>query len=133
MIKELRFHTPSRTVLHDITSLVQAAVREAKIESGLCHLYVPHTTAGITINENYDPSVCQDILQRLEVLVPMNGHYSHSEGNADAHIKASLMGHTTTLMIEEGQLVLGTWQGIFLAEFDGPRSRRVLVKITATT
>lgn len=132
MIKELRVRTPSRAVLHDITGQVQAAIREAKVESGLCHLYVPHTTAGLTINENYDPSVCQDILQQLEALVPANGHYSHREGNADAHIKASLMGHTATLMIEKGQLVLGTWQGVFLAEFDGPRSRRVLVKITAT-
>ncbi len=132
MTEELRVRTQSRAVLHDITSQVQTAVREAGVQDGLCHLYVPHTTAGLTINENYDPSVCRDILQRLEALVPRNGSYHHREGNADAHIKASLMGHTATLMIDKGQLVLGTWQGIFLAEFDGPRSRRVLVKVTAT-
>jgi len=133
MIKELRIRTQSRAVLQDITPQVQSAVREAHVESGLCHLYVPHTTAGLTINENYDPSVRHDILHQLESLVPAGGHYTHSEGNADAHIKASLMGHSATLMIEDGRLVLGTWQGVFLAEFDGPRFRKVLLNITSAT
>ena len=131
MIKELNIRTHSRAVLQDITGQIQAAVREVEVQNGLCHLYVPHTTAGLTINESYDPSVCQDILHQLETVAPRSGSYLHREGNADAHIKASLMGHSATLMIDNGKLVLGTWQGVFLAEFDGPRSRRVLLKVTS--
>ena len=130
MITELSIRTESRAELHDITPEVQKAIREAGVKSGLCHLFVPHTTAGITVNENYDPSVRRDILQTLATLVPATGVYLHREGNADAHIKSSLMGHSATLMIDRGKLVLGTWQGVFFAEFDGPRSRSVLLKIT---
>jgi secondary thiamine-phosphate synthase enzyme len=130
VISELGVRTESRAELRDITGEVKTAVRESGVESGLCHLFVPHTTAGITVNENYDPSVRRDILHTLATLVPSTGVYLHREGNADAHIKSSLMGHSATLMIESGKLVLGTWQGVFFAEFDGPRSRSVLVKIT---
>lgn len=129
MIQELDIRTESRAVLRDITGEVQAVVAETGVQSGLCHLFVPHTTAGITINENCDPSVKRDILHHLGTLVPSTGLYLHREGNADAHIKAGLVGHSTTLMVEHGRLVLGTWQGILFAEFDGPRSRTVLVKI----
>ena len=131
MITELNVRTESRAELHDITPEVQKVVREAGVQSGLCHLFVPHTTAGITVNENYDPSVRRDILHALASLVPSTGVYLHREGNADAHIKSSLMGHSASLMIENGKLVLGTWQGVFFAEFDGPRSRRVLLKISS--
>jgi secondary thiamine-phosphate synthase enzyme len=130
VISELGVRTESRAELRDITGEVKTAVRESGVESGLCHLFVPHTAAGITVNENYDPSVRRDILHTLATLVPSTGVYLHREGNADAHIKSSLMGHSATLMIESGKLVLGTWQGVFFAEFDGPRSRSVLVKIT---
>ena len=130
MITELNIRTESRAELHDITPQVQKAVRDAGLRTGLCHLFVPHTTAGITINENYDPSVRRDILHTLATLVPSNGVYLHREGNADAHVKSSLVGHSATLMIDGGKLVLGTWQGVFFAEFDGPRSRSVLLKIT---
>jgi secondary thiamine-phosphate synthase enzyme len=130
VIRELNIRTKSRSVLQDITGDVQKAIRESGVQSGLCHLFVPHTTAGITVNENYDPSVRRDILHTLASLVPSTGVYLHREGNADAHVKSSLMGHSAALMIENGKLVLGTWQGVFFAEFDGPRSRRVLLKIT---
>jgi len=104
-------------------------VRDSGVINGVCRLYVPHTTAGLTINENADPSVQHDILMELGKIVPLRDNYHHLEGNAAAHIKASLVGHSATLLVEEGRLVLGTWQGIFLCEFDGPRRRRVLVKV----
>jgi secondary thiamine-phosphate synthase enzyme len=116
----------------DITSLVRDIVDKSKIENGVCHIFVPHTTAGITINENADPSVRQDILMELDKLVPWQANYTHVEGNAAAHIKASLIGSSETIPIENGELVLGTWQGVFFAEFDGPRRREVWVKITKT-
>jgi len=113
----------------DITPLVRDIVHKSKIENGLCYVFVPHTTAGITINENADPSVRQDILTGLDKLVPWQGDYTHLEGNAAAHIKASLVGSSETIPIEKGDLVLGTWQGVFFAEFDGPRRREVWIKI----
>jgi len=114
----------------DITPLVKDIVGKSKIENGVCYIFVPHTTAGITINENADPSVREDILMKLDKLVPWQGNYTHMEGNAAAHIKASLVGSSETIPIEKGELALGTWQGVFFAEFDGPRRREVWVKIT---
>ena len=121
--------TPSREVLVDITSQVRKAVSKSGIKNGFCIVFVPHTTAGVTINENADPSVKTDITDFLGKLIPCSAGFSHSEGNSDAHIKSSLVGCSETIMIEKGSLVLGTWQGICFAEFDGPRSRKVYVKI----
>lgn len=101
------------------------------IESGVCYILVPHTTAAVTVNEHADPSVVEDIIAQLEVMVPWHNNYRHGEGNSAAHIKASLMGNSEVVFIEGRRLFLGTWQGIFLCEFDGPRSRNVLVKISA--
>lgn len=132
MLNRLSIKTRSRAELMDITPLVRDIVHKSKIENGLCYVFVPHTTAGITINENADPSVRQDILMGLDKMVPWQGDYSHLEGNAAAHIKASLVGSSETIPVEKGDLVLGTWQGVFFAEFDGPRRREVWIKITKT-
>ena len=132
MLNRLSIRTRSQSELMDITPLVSDIVHKSKVENGVCYVFVPHTTAGITINENADPSVRQDILMELDKLVPWQGNYSHLEGNAAAHIKASLVGSSETIPIENGELVLGTWQGVFFAEFDGPRRREVWVKITKT-
>ena len=120
--------TKSRIDMVDITSLVQKEVSKSGTTEGICTVYVPHTTAGITINEGADPAVCQDIMTKLNELAPPNATYRHMEGNADSHIKASLMGSSVSVIVEDGHLVLGTWQKIFFCEFDGPRSRRVYVK-----
>ncbi len=130
MLNRLTIRTRSQSELMDITPLVRDVVDKSEIENGVCHVFVPHTTAGITINENADPSVRQDILMELDKLVPWQGNYTHLEGNAAAHIKASLVGSSETIPVENGELVLGTWQGVFFAEFDGPRRREVWVKIT---
>lgn len=132
MLNRLSIRTHSRSELMDITPLVRDIVHKSKIENGVCYVFVPHTTAGITINENADPSVRQDILTGLDKLVPWQGDYTHMEGNAAAHIKASLIGSSETIPVEKGDLVLGTWQGVFFAEFDGPRRREVWIKITKT-
>jgi secondary thiamine-phosphate synthase enzyme len=124
----LEISTSSRSQMVDITAKVREAVRQSGIGNGVCVVYVPHTTAGITVNENADPDVAADILEQLERLVPQ-GKYRHREGNADSHIKASLMGFSLTLLLEGGDIALGTWQGVFLCEFDGPRRRRVKVKV----
>jgi secondary thiamine-phosphate synthase enzyme len=129
MIAQLEISTKSRAELVDITAEVQRMVREKGMQNGVCHVFVPHTTAGVTLNENWDPTVRADILMELDKIVPWHDNYHHAEGNAAAHIKASLVGCSQTLLVEDGRLVLGTWQGIFLAEFDGPRRRRVLVKL----
>jgi secondary thiamine-phosphate synthase enzyme len=120
--------TSSRIDMVDITSSVQRSVSKSGIEDGICIVYVPHTTAGITINEGADPAVCQDILAKLSELAPANAAYRHLEGNADSHIKASLLGSSVSVLVERGRLVLGTWQKIFFCEFDGPRSRRAYVR-----
>ena len=121
--------TGSRIEMADITSSVQQEVSQSGITDGMCVVYVPHTTAGVTINEGADPAVCTDIIGKLNDLVPANAGYRHMEGNADSHIKASLMGSSVTVIVEKGRLVLGTWQKIFFCEFDGPRSRRCFVRV----
>jgi secondary thiamine-phosphate synthase enzyme len=123
----LSVRTKQRTQFVDITSDVQDAVRSSGMQNGLCVVYVPHTTAGITINEHAAPSVARDIESTLDKLVPAGAGYSHMEGNADSHIKSSMMGSSVTVIVEEGRLQLGTWQGVFFCEFDGPRSRRCMV------
>jgi len=121
--------TRSRVDFQDITPKIQALVESSGVESGFCYVFVPHTTAGITVNEHADPSVVEDIAAQLQTVAPRHSNYRHMEGNAPAHIKASLMGDSETLLVEDGKLLLGTWQGIFLCEFDGSRNRTVLVKI----
>ena len=111
----------------DITGQVQEAVKKSGLKDGVCHLFVPHTTAGITINEGADPSVKRDILTSLNRLVPFEGDYQHAEGNSAAHIKTTMVGTSAVCFIEDSQLVLGTWQAIFFCEFDGPRTRRVYI------
>ena len=129
MIKFLEVVTQKRTHFEDITDEVQEVVDESGVQEGICYLYVPHTTAGIFINENADPDVKWDIEQTLEKLIPWENNYKHIEGNAAAHIKSVLVGTNTFIPIKNGRLMLGTWQGIFFAEFDGPRTRKVIVKI----
>jgi secondary thiamine-phosphate synthase enzyme len=124
--------TQSRTELTDITSQVARAVQESGISEGVCHIFVPHTTAGVTLNENWDPTVRHDILLTMnDQLVPPDARHRHGEGNSPAHIKATLCGASSTVFVSTGQLQLGRWQGIYLAEFDGPRRRRVWVKVVA--
>jgi secondary thiamine-phosphate synthase enzyme len=125
----IRVPTGERIELVDITGRIEAAVVNSGAKDGVCVVFCPHTTAGVTINENADPSVRQDIVRALEKLIPESSGYSHSEGNADSHIKSSLFGSSLNVIIEAGRLALGTWQGIYLCESDGPRSREVWVKI----
>jgi secondary thiamine-phosphate synthase enzyme len=129
MIKQLRVQTKSKTELVDITQGVQRLVAESGVRSGVCYVYVPHTTSGITINENTDPNVGRDILKELNKVIPFDDQYSHAEGNSSAHIKSTLVGVSKAVLVEEGRLALGTWQAIFYCEFDGPRDRRVFVKV----
>ena len=128
-METIKVKTTSRIEFVDITTLVRDAVARIGVNEGLAIVYVPHTTAGVTINEAADPAVVQDINAKLSSLVPHQGNYRHTEGNADAHIKASLMGSSVQVIISRGSPVLGTWQGIFFCEFDGPRTRQVIVKI----
>jgi secondary thiamine-phosphate synthase enzyme len=121
--------TGSRTEMLDITTRIQAAVSTAGMTQGLCMVYVPHTTAGVTINENADPSVKRDIMMVLNQVIPWEADYRHLEGNSPAHIKSSLIGASETIIVKDNNLVLGTWQGIFFCEFDGPRSRKVHIKL----
>jgi secondary thiamine-phosphate synthase enzyme len=114
----------------DITSEIQDLVKKAKINDGIVHVYCPHTTAAVTVNENYDESVQKDIGETLSKIIPHRGGYAHSEGNADAHIKSALMGSSRTLLVEGGKVTLGSWQGIFFCEFDGPRTREIWIRIT---
>ncbi len=129
MPNSISVKTASRIDMVDITPSVQKEVSKAGVSDGFCVVYVPHTTAGVTINEGADPAVCQDIISKLNELAPPNAGYRHMEGNADSHIKASIIGSSVTVLVENGRLVLGTWQKIFFCEFDGPRSRRVHVKV----
>jgi secondary thiamine-phosphate synthase enzyme len=127
--REIEINTKARNELVDITQQVEKVVEEAGIAEGICVVVVPHTTAGVTINENADPSVKADIIAKLGELVPAGDRYHHQEGNADAHIKAVLVGTSEVLVVRGGQLALGTWQGVFFCEFDGPRSRQVWVRV----
>ncbi len=131
MINRLEIRTRSRVEFQDITSEVRDAVAESGVRDGVCYVFAPHTTAGILINEHADPAVVEDIAAQLDAMVPQHSRYRHVEGNSPAHIKASIVGDSRTLFVEEGRLVLGTWQGIFFAEFDGPRNRSVLIKVVA--
>ena len=127
-MKEINIRTNAHVAMIDITASVQAAVSEKNVQSGYCIVFTPHTTAAVTINENADPDVPRDIIAALEKAIPQNVHYRHSEGNSPAHVKSSLVGASETVLIENGQLVLGTWQSIFFCEFDGPRTRKVFIK-----
>jgi secondary thiamine-phosphate synthase enzyme len=128
MVRYLNVKSRHRNEFIDITARVEEVLRETGIKSGVCYVYVPHTTAGITINEGADPSVQHDILNTLSNLIPHEGGYHHMEGNSDAHIKSSLVGASQYVIIDEGKLMLGTWQSVFFCEFDGPRHRRVALK-----
>ncbi|MBM4294716.1 MAG: YjbQ family protein [Deltaproteobacteria bacterium] len=131
MLHTLSVRTNTRTEFIDITSSIQQVVRTSGVGEGVCHIYVPHTTAGVTINESADPSVKADILMMLNKLIGDKESYRHLEGNSPAHIKASIIGSQVTVIISGARLLLGTWQGVFFGEFDGPRSRKVHVKICA--
>jgi secondary thiamine-phosphate synthase enzyme len=129
MIRQLRVKTNARTELVDITQGVQRLVAESGIRSGVCYVYVPHTTAAITVNENSDPNVGRDLLKELNKVIPFDDNYGHHEGNSAAHIKSSMIGICQQVLVEEGRLALGIWQALFFCEFDGPRDRRVMVKV----
>lgn len=128
MFEVLELSTTKRNDFIDITGEISGALSRARIESGLCYIHIPHSTAGITINENADPTVQADIESKLTRMIPKGEGYTHPEGNSDSHIKSSLIGTTLTLIVEKGRLVLGTWQGIYFCEFDGPRDRMIYIK-----
>jgi secondary thiamine-phosphate synthase enzyme len=128
MVRYINVKSKSRVEFIDVTGMVQETVKEAGVQDGICYLYVPHTTAGITINEGADPSVQHDIQNTLSRLVPQDVNYFHREGNADAHIKSTLVGTSVHVIVDGGKLLLGTWQSIFFCEFDGPRHRRIAIK-----
>jgi secondary thiamine-phosphate synthase enzyme len=130
--EQIRVKTHDKTGLHDITSQVKKIVASSGVENGMCLVYCPHTTAGITINEAADPSVQEDILKELNKVIPFSDGYSHGEGNSAAHIKSSLVGCSETVPLHNGKLVLGTWQGIYFCEFDGPRSRSVYISVSGS-
>ncbi|MGD9148324.1 MAG: secondary thiamine-phosphate synthase enzyme YjbQ [Anaerolineae bacterium] len=128
MIVQLDVRTRARSELQDITAQVQQILARSGVQEGVCHLFVPHTTAGLTLNENWDRDVRGDLVRALEAMVP-DVPYHHGEGNSPAHLMSTLVGASETLLVRSGRLALGSWQGIYLAEFDGPRQRRLLVKI----
>lgn len=129
MVEYITIRSSAREQFIDITGLVQGVIDKVGVKEGLCVIYVPHTTAGITINEDADPDVIGDMERHLDKLVPRDGDYRHIEGNSPAHIKSSLVGHSVTIPIENGKLILGRWQGVFFCEFDGPRNRQVIIKL----
>ncbi len=129
MIHELPVQTGAHNQMLDITSEVRSYVKTLGVSEGICYIYVPHTTAGVTINENADPSVTRDFMMEMDKIVPWEDGYKHLEGNSAAHIKASMMGFSQVVIIEKGNLLLGTWQGIYFCEFDGPRNRKVYLKV----
>ena len=130
---QIEIRTPSRDAMIDITPSVAAAIAESGVSDGLVHVYVPHTTAGVTINENADPDVIHDVLAALDDAVPWRqGFYRHGEGNSAAHVKSSIVGCSATVPISGGKMALGTWQGVFLCEFDGPRTRKVIVTVVGS-
>ena len=128
-MSEIQISTTKRAEFIDITAEVAEVIKKSKVNSGLCVIFSPHTTAGLTINENADPAVREDIINQTAKMAPRGAGYAHLEGNADAHIKASLMGSSLNVIIRDNNLVLGVWQGIYFCEFDGPRQRKVYVKI----
>lgn len=131
-METLTIQTHTRDDLVPITDRIQALVVQSGIQAGLCTLYVPHTTAAVTVNENADPDVARDILMAIDKLIPFHdADYKHMEGNSASHVKACFFGTSETLIIQNGKLVLGTWQGIYFCEFDGPRTRKLHVKITS--
>jgi secondary thiamine-phosphate synthase enzyme len=132
LMKEISVRTNAQVEMIDITTAVETAVKEKNVENGFCIVFTPHTTAAVTINENADPDVPRDIINALEKAVPQNAPYRHSEGNSPAHVKSSLVGASETVLIENSGLVLGTWQSIFFCEFDGPRSRKVFIKVVSS-
>ena len=125
----LNVQTAKHTQMLDITAQVQKAVTESGVKNGVCMVFVPHTTAAVTINENADPDVVRDFTTEINKIVPWEDGYHHMEGNSAAHLKSSMIGFSENVIIEDGRLVLGTWQGIYFCEYDGPRSRKVFVKI----
>ena len=129
-MEQIQIRTGNQVEFLDITAQVQALVKRSGITDGVCYVFVPHTTAGVTINENADPNVIRDIIGGLDKMVPLEDNYTHAEGNSSAHIKSSLMGCSQQVLIEDGRLALGTWQSLFFCEFDGPRDRKVWVKVT---
>ncbi|AGB40373.1 secondary thiamine-phosphate synthase enzyme [Halobacteroides halobius DSM 5150] len=132
MINSFTVQTNQHSQLVDITLQIQEVIDQTQVNEGICVVFIPHTTAAVTINENADPTVKGDILTKLENLIPWNDNYKHLEGNSAAHLKASLVGSSEQIIIENGKLELGTWQGIYLAEFDGPRTRKVQVKLVGS-
>jgi secondary thiamine-phosphate synthase enzyme len=133
MLETVQVNTSDHAVMVDITEIVARKVQDSGVRSGLCVVYVPHTSAGVMVNEGADPEVMQDILNMLDKIVPWRAGYRHAEGNSAAHIKAALLGGATQIIIEAGRLMLGTWERIFLCEFDGPRTRKIRIKILADT
>jgi secondary thiamine-phosphate synthase enzyme len=129
MLRTFQVKTSSRTEWVDITRHVQEVVRESGVQEGICHIFVPHTTAAVTLNENADPDVPRDVVSALNKLIPFEDRYHHLEGNSAAHIKATLVGSSLAVIVDTGKLLLGTWQAIFFCEFDGPRDRKVHVKV----
>lgn len=130
MLKKLELRTSEHTQMVDITESIRKAVEESGVRSGVCMVFVPHTTAAVTINENADPDVVRDFTAELGKIVPWEDGYRHMEGNSAAHLKASLIGFSEQIIVENGRLVLGTWQGIYFCEYDGPRRRNIYVKVT---
>jgi secondary thiamine-phosphate synthase enzyme len=128
-MQQIEVRTRDRQGFYDITPQLQALVRESGVDDGVCYVFCPHTTAGLTLNENWDPDVRHDMGMALDALSPDRPDYRHGEGNSPAHVKSSLVGANTFVFIENGRLALGRWQGVYLADFDGPRGRRVWVKI----
>jgi secondary thiamine-phosphate synthase enzyme len=131
MIEQIEVSTRDRQILQDITAEVQTVVERNGMQEGVCFLFCPHTTAGLTLNENWDPDVRHDMGIGLDAIAPQRREYQHGEGNSPAHLKSSLIGASLSMLISGGKLVLGTWQGVYLAEFDGPRRRKVMVKLMA--
>jgi secondary thiamine-phosphate synthase enzyme len=132
VLSHINVFTRGKEVLEEITQRVNDVVHRSGVQEGVCYLYLPHTTAGIIINENADPSVRRDILDRLNTLVPSKGSYHHLEGNAPAHIKSTLTGLSLMVPIDNGRLALGRWQGVFICEFDGPRDRTIVVQVLSS-
>lgn len=130
MVKEISISTSGRDQFIDITRTIKEVLEHSKVREGLCTIFIPHTTAAVTINENADPDVKTDIIKELDKIVPHYDNYMHCEGNSAAHIKSSLIGTSETVIVKDGRLLLGTWQGIYFCEFDGPRSRKFIIKIT---